>query len=109
MPSFMNLLLRSHHVTLTSSNRSEPTITFDHVSSSIAFLYQNHLNISRYQSEIETISPNQEPPLQMILLLKTPLSSLNWRHRKSKLLSPETPLYQSRSLKPRQVPEFSQQ
>lgn len=66
MPSFMNLLLRSHHVTLTPSNRSELTITFDHVS--IAFLYQNHLNISRYQSEIETISPNQEPPLQMIIL-----------------------------------------
>lgn len=66
MPSFMNLLLRSHHVIITSTNRSEPTITFDHIS--IAFLYQNHLNISRYQSEIETISPNQESPLQMIIL-----------------------------------------
>jgi hypothetical protein len=100
----MNLLLRSHHVTLASSNRSEPTITFDHVS--IAFPYQNYLNISRYQSEIETTFPDQEPPLQMILLLKTPLSSLNWRHRKSKLLIPETPLCQSRSLKALQMSAF---
>jgi hypothetical protein len=85
---------------------AERTITLDHVTT--AFLFQNRNITCRVQGVIEITSPDQEPPLQVppredsVVIPKLASS-------KNKLLSPETPLYQSRSLKARQVSEFPQQ